>query len=341
MAQVTRARSVRRPPPAVAPERPLIPEHYPTRWEEFVGQEQAKEHLQMAAQSAKIRGVPMEHALITSPLPGVGKTSLALLTIQELGTNYRIETGPIKPAQVPFIFSGMKDGDVLYLDEVHRLFAGGKTNGEWLIYYLQDGMMQTLLGLRPAPRVTVIASTTDKGKIPEPILDRFENVPTIDPYTPEEGALIAMQLARKILTPVKLPLPIPEVAEQIARAGKDSPRHMKRVLIHLRDQCITGRAKPRRGNYELDRAFELAGVTEDGLSIEAQKYLIVLRREYGGTPAGKQALGERLGEVGAGIARVEKQLLDQGLIGFTGRGRVLTDEGIKRAGELDPEEGAA
>lgn len=308
--------------------------HYPQVWDEFVGQPQAKRQLRIAAASARARVTSMDHVLISSPVAGIGKTSLALLTIRELGAQYRIHSGPLTTYQVPLLFSDLRDGDVLYLDEVHRLVQGGKARAEWLLHYLQDGVLFGPLGPERAPRVTIIASTTDKGRLPETILDRFGIAPSLTPYTDEEGGQIALQLSRKILTPVALPVPTAEVAGRIAIASCNSPRHMQRVLVALRDLALAGEVKPARGRYDLREALQFAGVTEDGLDADAQAYLLTLLKDFRGNPAGVRVLAERIGAVGGAMPEIERVLLNKGLIALTKAGRVMTSDGIRRAKEL-------
>jgi Holliday junction DNA helicase RuvB len=312
----------------------LLAEHYPATWEEFIGQPLVTRQLKIAARSAKARQAPMGHTLLSSPMPGIGKTSLALLTSIELGTQIRIESGPIKPAMVPYMLMDMKDGDVLFLDEVHRLVQGGKANAEWLLHLMADGVTFGPLGMEKAPAITVIAATTDAGRLPQPILDRFEITPTLLPYTDEEASLIAIQLARKVLAPAGLPLPTPDSAAEIAKAGSNSPRHMRRVLCALRDLVWADEVDANGGAYELEDALKFAGVTDDGLPAQAQKYLLVMLQDFRGNPAGQKVIAERIGEVGGGMTELERILLDKNLIAFTKQGRILTVDGMRRARTL-------
>lgn len=309
-------------------------DHYPQTWSEFIGQDAAKRQLRVAAKSAKARNAVMGHVMLSSSTPGIGKTSLALLIGAELGAEVTMQSGPVKPHELQYLFMDMKAGDVLFLDEAHRLADGGKKNAEWLLHLLQDGMVSTPLGMIEVPRITVVAATTDAGKLPQPVLDRFEINPTLAPYSDDEGARIAAQLATKVLKAAGLPLPTDEVCASIAQAGNNSPRHIRRILCAVRDLTWAEEISSNKGKYELDQAFDFAGVSADGLPTQAQRYLTILMAEFRGAPAGKTVIAERLGEVGGGMTEVERILLDRGLIAFTKGGRMLTTDGMRRAKQL-------
>jgi Holliday junction DNA helicase RuvB len=307
---------------------------YPATWDEFVGQDPVKRQLKIAAKSAAARGVPMGHVLLSSPMPGVGKTALALLITQELGTGITMMGSPIKPAQVPYVLGDMKDGDTLFLDEAHRLVQGGKGNAEWLLHVMENGVLTGPLGVTEIPKITVIAATTDAGLLPQPILDRFEITPTIEPYTDDEGRRIALQLASKILVASGLTLPTDAVAAAAAQAGNNSPRHIRRILCATRDLVWAGEITDDGGEYDLSEALAFAGVTADGLSAQMQRYLTVMVTDFRGNPAGQKAIADRLGEVGAGMSELERVLLNKGFIALTKAGRMLTVDGMRRAREL-------
>lgn len=311
-----------------------VGDHYPANWDEFVGQDTVKRQLKIAAKSAKARRVPMGHVMLSSPVPGIGKTSLALLVAKELGGNMCMQSGPVKPSDLAYLFMDLKDGDVLYLDEAHRLAEGGRGKAEWLLHVLQDGVCPTPLGMQVIPKITVIASTTDAGRLPQPILDRFEISPVLEPYDEEDGKRIAVQLARKVLAPAGLKLPTAKVAAGLAQAGNNSPRHMRRILCALRDLVFAEEVRESNGNYDLTEALVFAGVTADGLPVQAQKYMVILATEYMGNPAGQKAIADRLGEVGAGMTELERILLGKGYIALTKQGRMLTPDGMRRARTL-------
>lgn len=310
---------------------PLLAEHYPDTWDEFVGQDEAKRHLRVAAKSAARRGTHLGHVLISSPIAGIGKTSLALLTAQELGAQVAIQSGPIKPNTVRYAFADLTDGDVLFLDEIHRLVSGGNKNGaEWLLHYLQDGVLLGPRGIEDVPKVTIIGATTDAGRLPQPILERFEITPTLVRYTDGEAAQIARVMSRKILEREGLEAISDTTAAAVATAAINSPRIMRRILCKVRDLAVCGDVDENGGDYDLAEALRWAGVTHDGLTVPAQKYLFTLLKEFNGEPAGVTVLRDRVGEVGNGMKELERMLLDKGLVQLTKQGRMLTTAGYRR-----------
>ncbi len=309
-------------------------DHYPATWDEFIGQDQVKRQLKVAAKSAAARKAPLGHVLLSSPIPGVGKTALALLIAGELNSTMSIVSGPIRLNQVPYLLMDMKDGDVIFIDEVHRLMVGGKNNVEWLLHLMENGTVTGPLGTERAPKITVIAATTDAGRLPQPLLDRFEITPTIGEYSDDEGSRIALQLASKILVAASLSLPSPAVAMQLAQAGNNSPRHIRRILCALRDLVWADEIEEQGGDYDLVEALVFAGVTADGLSSQACRYLELMLTDFRGNPAGQKVLADRLGEVGQGLVELERTLLSKGFIALTTGGRMLTTTGMRRAREL-------
>lgn len=308
--------------------------YHPENWSEYVGQERLKRRMKLAIAAAKAEGEPLGHILIKGP-SGMGKTSLARIIAIAVGGGLQVEADPIPQENVPYIFDSLQDGDVLFLDEVHRQFAGRGSKGEWLLYLLEQGMMSDGHGnLDAAPKVTVVAATTDHGRIPKTILDRFELVLTLEPYSCDEAAQIVQALSVKILTPRGLTIPNDETAAAIARAASGQPRIIRRLLLGL-CTLVFGDAIEDNGDgsYDLEAAFEWADLTPDGLTPEMQEYLRLLYK-HRGQPIGAKALSDRLGEVGDGLRMIEGSLEDKDLIAKTGRGRTLTTEGRKRAKQL-------
>ena len=141
---------------------PILETHdYPRRWQDYVGQDRAKKMLRVAAKSAKTRKQPLDHVLITHPSPGVGKTALAVLLATELRRNCRVVSGTMFRDKARVIFASLEDGDLLFYDEFHPLMDQGRKNAEWMLSYLQDGVIMGPLGPEPQPRITIIAATTD------------------------------------------------------------------------------------------------------------------------------------------------------------------------------------
>lgn len=313
----------------------ILAGEYPNNWDEFIGQAKAKRQLRIAARSAKMRGKNLGHCLLKSPYAGIGKTALGLLLAKEMDTEVVITTGAMNLSQVAMLFTKLDPGDILFIDEIHKVMDGGKKNAEWLLHYLENGVLMTPLGPEEVPAVTVIGATTDAATLPVPIRQRFSLVPDLVPYTDEEGTQIAMMMARKVMVVDGLPLVSQEVGAAIALASSNRPRLMRSLLEGLRDLALVGEiASPRNGKYDIAETLTFAGLTPDGLTAEAQTYMRVMINEFQGGPAGAAPLRERLGEVGKGLSEIEQLLTDKELLGRTSRGRLLTAAGRKRGTAL-------
>lgn len=313
--------------------------HYrPNDWSDYIGQAAAVYQLRVRAKAARLRGVPMGHTLIYSKIAGAGKTALAELTAQEIGTEVTSVTEPVKPNRARLLFIGMQEGDILFFDEFHKQFENGKKGAEWLLTYLIDGLVPGPTGRnQPAPKVTVIGATTDVGVMGEPFLRRFPNQVPLEPYSDDEAQQIVATLSMRILDDeVGLPTPTPEVCAAIARAASNTPGDAVRILETVRDLVVAGELNEgiSDGSYALTGALAMAGYTPDGLSVREQKCLIALHEDFRCEPTGERLLASRLGEEGGGLLRIANKLTDKGLVLSTKQGRVLTDEGVRRTQEL-------
>lgn len=308
---------------------------YPSTWKEYIGQDAAKRVLMVAAKSAKMRKDMLQHTLIAHPTPGVGKTALALLIANEMGTNVRTVSGAVDKDKARIIFATMQDNDVLFWDEAHQMVDSGKKKAEWLLTYLQDGTIAGPLGMEVQPRVTIVAATTDAHKIPENIASRFTLRPPMGDYLPEEATKIAQMLAAKVLEPLDLPRLAPADAALIATASRGNPRAMRQLLLNLRDLTITDELPLlRKGRaYDIPALLERLDIQADGLTPEAVKYLQILAREFGGT-AGAKPLEDRL-QMSGGLDSIERVLMDLGMVAKTRSGRTITQAGIRRYLELE------
>lgn len=308
--------------------------NYPETWEDYVGQERAKEQLKTLAHAARLLGQPMAHTLITSGTPGIGKTALALLTAQEVGARQiKVVTGKMSAGEARLLLAGMDDGDVLFLDEVHMMVAGGKAQAEWLLNFLQDGVItRPGRGAEVQPKVTVLAATTDAGRLPRTLRERFSEV-ELDPYAPEEAARIALKTASAMF-PKPMALPSAANCVAIARAASNNPRIMGQVLKHVRNICLDTDGGNWTGTeYDLTQALDWSGLSPSGLTRAAERYLVALHDKYQGAPAGKAAMEDILQEPG-GLAHVERLLVEMDLIDKTPKGRELTSAGARLAKEL-------
>lgn len=304
---------------------------YPDSWDEYIGQADAKFELQVAVASAKKRGQNLGHILITSPLPGVGKTALAELVARAMGRPIIERGGAMTPSDVELMFSECEPGDIVLYDEIHKAVDRGKANAEWMLKYLEQGVLVTPYGPVEVPAVTIIGATTDKDLLPAPVLQRFKLV-ELEPYTTDQAAQIAQGMGRKILSPQGLPELSWDVAKLIAQAASSQPRLMRKILFSLRDLVITDHVQVAvGGSYDLELALKFSGLTWDGLPKDAQKYLVICYKEMRNQPVGAALMRERLGIVGRGLEMIEALLLDKELIFKTKQGRKLTPSGLKRA----------
>lgn len=310
---------------------------YPADWDEFIGQDRATRQLRIACKSSAMRQAPMGHVLLASEIPGIGKTTLGLLIAWELGVGIKMASGRIDVNQARILLAGMRDRDVLLIDELHRTFQGGKAKGEWLLHLLQDGVIVGPRGPEKQPRITVVGSTTEIVRIPETILSRFPLRPTLEPYDEHDAALICSSMAARTL-PSGLPYPSAENIEAIVRAANHNPRTMGSILANLRDLATVDLAAVHDGtNYVLNEPFEWLGLSEDGLHEKDLEYLLALLDDFGGQ-AGEKAMSDRMRQ---DVTYIERTLLDRGLIARTSRGRVLTQDGIMRAFEYRQQKKAA
>lgn len=294
---------------------------YPRSWDEFVGQEKAKEQLIVSAASAKARKVRMEHTLIASGIAGVGKSTLATLVAYQAGAGLIRTTGPLAMTEARDLMLTMEDRDVLFIDEIHMLVSGNKNRADWILPLMTEGRLYGKSGSEKMPDITIVGATTDVGKLPETLISRFMIQPTIHPYTAEEGALIAQNLASRMAIEG---LPADDL-QLVASAADCNPRVMRQILTQIRDLRF---AYPDTFP-NLDKALEWAGVSSDGLSLISREILILLHNATDNTSS-LDSLRANLGEPGP-IHHHEQALLRRGLIEVTGRGRRLTPAGLLRA----------
>lgn len=310
---------------------------YPKSWDSYVGQTRAKGQMMEACIAAKLESVPLPHTLIESGMPGIGKTSLALLAADAMGCQVRIVAGKVKATEARMIFTDLEDGDILVIEEIHQLVQSSKRDAEWLIHYLQDGVLLGPLGIEEVPRVTVIATTTESSVLPEPVLQRFTLRPDLTEYSRDEAAEIAGGFFHRFWAEAAakgLDLAPASVRNcfEVADAASRNPRMIKQMVETMKIKAIVNPKLHDGEHWDLAPMLSDRGFTADGLSPEAQKYLLVLLDTFRGEPAGEGAIKNRLRA--PGIAATEDLLERKGLISFTHRGRMLSMAGVKRAKAL-------
>lgn len=309
---------------------------YPKSFDEFIGQEVARSQIEAAVATAEVLSKPMDHMLLASGYPGVGKTALARLTAFTLGTGMVELSGLVTDKDAAKALKSMVDGDVLFIDEIHRLVGFGKSRAEWLLTLLQDGELHMPTGVITAPKITVIAATTDKEKLPQTILDRFVIQPILEQYSDAEGKEIALFQAKRLGFGVpRLPLPGKDQwLSEVTQAAKNNPRRIGQVLTTVRDVALSSKlANLSDQGYDLTKALKWLGLTSDGITRGGQDYLLGLLA-YGGI-AGATTIKALLNE--EQLAHTERDLIQEGYVAVTPRGRMLTDYGEDRARQLADE----
>lgn len=310
----------------------------PRTWEDYQGQDRATGNLRAAIASAQARDVPLGHVLIASAIPGVGKSTVARIIAAQMGAGLVETQGPVTGAEAHDILTGMSDGDVWFIDEAHQLTQGGKGKAEWLLSFLQDGVLITAEGAKKMPRVTIIAATTDSQMLPETILQRFTIKPLIVEYSDEHAVGIARRMAGTLFDEVSRPIPGERTLEAVATAANNSPRAMRALLSTLRDAALAGEAPADEdGNLDMTTTLAWTGLTLDGLDDLAQRYLAILMVMCKGVGS-RDTIAAQLGESTIPV-QTEKMLMRKGLIDVSPRGRFITDEGRERVTELLQEAG--
>jgi holliday junction DNA helicase RuvB len=305
----------------------------PQHLKDIIGQDRVRENLQIMIEAARGRGEPLDHILFYGP-PGLGKTSLAYLISNEMITKIHVTAGPSieRAGDLAAILTHMKQGDILFIDEVHRL---GRAVEEILYPAMEDFKLDIVIGKGPAaknvrlnlPRFTVIGATTRLSLLAGPLRDRFGARFRLDFYDQQAMEHIINRAAKFLVIDIK-----PEGTSEIARRSRGTPRVALRLLRRVRDYAQT-RAEGVITGPVAGEALQLLEIDHLGLDDIDRRILETIIEKYGGGPVGLDTIGAAISEDRATIMDVyEPYLLQLGFLDRTPRGRIATPHAYEHLG---------
>ena len=311
----------------------------PKDFSEYVGQDRLKKNLKLAIDAAKKRGEPLDHVLLYGP-PGLGKTTMASVIAHEMGTNIRVTAGPAieRAGDLASILTNLSDGDILFIDEIHRL---GRSVEEVLYSAMEDYKLDIMIGKGPAarsvrldlPKFTVIGATTRTGALSAPLRDRFGLIHRLEFYTTDEIAKIITRAARILENKIEA-----SAAKLLSTRARLTPRIANRLLKRVRDYADVN------GDGIIDepttlKALQLLEVDELGLDPGDRNLLLRIIENYGSNPVGLNTISALTGDEATTIEDFyEPYLLQVGFIERTPRGRRVTPKGFKHVGKTHSDE---
>lgn len=314
-------------------DRQLEPKIRPQTLDDYIGQSKLKEMLKVYIQAAKQRGESLDHCLFYGP-PGLGKTTISNIIANELGVNIKVTSGPAieKPGEIAAILNGLSEGDVLFVDEIHRL---NRQVEEVLYPAMEDFAIDIMLGKDSSarsirldlPHFTLIGATTRAGRLSAPLRDRFGIITKLEFYTTEELKQIVLRSAKVLNVTIE-----DAGAERIALRSRGTPRLANRLLKRVRDFADV-RFDGRITEEVADMALDILDVDKLGLDQNDRNYLMTIIDKFSGGPVGVETLAAALGEDSGTLEDVyEPYLLMNGLINRTPRGRVATPHAYQHFG---------
>lgn len=305
----------------------------PQTLEEYIGQEKAKKNLKVYIEAAKQRGEPLDHVLFFGP-PGLGKTTLSGIIANEMGTHMKITSGPAiaKPGEIAAILSGLQEGDILFVDEIHRL---NRQVEEVLYPAMEDYAIDIMIGKGSTarsirlnlPKFTLVGATTRAGLLSAPLRDRFGVIHHLEFYTVEELRTIIQHSAKKLEVEIDQ-----EGAYELARRSRGTPRLANRLLKRVRDFAqvkYDGKITKEVAAFSLD----LLEVDKLGLDQNDRNILLTIIEKFSGGPVGLDTLAASIGEDSGTIEDVyEPFLVQNGLIMRTPKGRIASESAYHHFG---------
>jgi|GEM_PF-3454608 len=307
----------------------------PESWDEYIGQEPLKRQMAVYINEAKRTGKRLPHTLFASGVPGVGKTTAARMTARSLGADIIELVPPFNIYTLAEAASSLYEGDILFIDEIHKLSDNGKRGAEILLKILEDGVIFLPNGeIVQLCDITIIGATTDRDKLPEPVIDRFKIKPYFQAYTLGDLTEIAAVFTTKHNAWASVD---PQLCLDMAKACRGTPRILDEMVIAA--QALEGTFGRRPTAQEL---LDFIEVEPDGMSRVHIHYITALRQFFRRETAdgeiefisGEATMTQLLRETKQGIGRIERFLIERGMIDRTPRGRRLTAMGITRADEF-------